>query len=196
MLLALFDFDGTISTEDSTTLFLKYLCGKKNYYFKKYILLSPYLIFYRLNLISEEKLKVTRNKFMLQSYDYTFLLQKARTFSETILPTIIKKSAIEKLNYYRSNGAFIVIVSASIDILLLEWCQRNGFHLISNKLKVISNKIPGDFELPDCNYDEKKIRILAEIDLANYDEVHAYGDTKGDLAMMSIATKKYFKYFQ
>ena len=53
----------------------------------------------------------------------------------------------------------------------------------------------GKFASPNCNYQEKKNRIEKEIDLSLYDQIIAFGDTKGDEAMFSIATKSNFRYF-
>ena len=53
----------------------------------------------------------------------------------------------------------------------------------------------GKFASPNCNYQEKKNRIEKEIDLSLYDQIIAFGDTKGDEAMFSIATKSNFRCF-
>jgi len=39
-------------------------------------------------------------------------------------------------------------------------------------------------------------RILAAYDLSQYDEVYAYGDTKGDKPMLGLATIAFYKPFR
>jgi HAD superfamily hydrolase (TIGR01490 family) len=196
MTLALFDFDGTISRKDSTSLFFKYLLGENKYYIKKIFLLGPFLIIYRFGYLDDDRIKYYRNRIMLSSYSYDFLEQCAKSFSKLILPTIIKDSAMQALLSYSKSGATIVIVSASLDIILQDWCVENGFKLITNKLNVVNGRITGYFEKPDCNFDHKKDRIRLEINLKDFKEIHAYGDSSGDFSMLSLASKRFYRFFK
>ncbi|MFC0679899.1 haloacid dehalogenase-like hydrolase [Lysobacter korlensis] len=44
-----------------------------------------------------------------------------------------------------------------------------------------------------CDGEEKVRRIRATFDLAACDEVHAYGDSPGDRAMLALAGHRYYR---
>jgi phosphoserine phosphatase len=47
----------------------------------------------------------------------------------------------------------------------------------------------------DINFEEKLIQIKKVINLNEYNEIYAYGDSDGDKKMLEIATKSFYKYF-
>lgn len=197
MNIAFFDFDGTITTSDSLDDFFRYLSPNKFIYYKiKYFDTLIYLLLYKVNLISVEKLKIFRiNKFFLL-HDYDTILKKAKLFSENVLPKRIKQSAINQINLHLNNKIQVVVVSASLNILLEHFCYNYKIELITNHLVFNKNTNKYQFENIDCNFEEKVYRIKQNYDLSNYSNIYSYGDTNGDLAMLNIANFKYFKYFK
>lgn len=79
----------------------------------------------------------------------------------------------------------IIVVSASLDIWLASFAKKEGVDLICTKWDYDNNR----FASKNCNYEEKKNRILSEVDLSQYDEIIAFGDSKGDHAMYSLVKK-------
>jgi HAD superfamily phosphoserine phosphatase-like hydrolase len=90
----------------------------------------------------------------------------------------------------------IVIVSASPDNWLKAWCKQFGAALISTKLEVRDRKLTGKIDGKNCRGEEKVRRIRMQYDLSNYDEVYAYGDTKGDKPMLALATFAFYQPFR
>jgi len=90
----------------------------------------------------------------------------------------------------------VVIVSASISNYLKPWCDEMGFDLIPTELEVIDGKLTGRFSTPNCNGKEKVRRIKEKYNLSEYNEIHVFGNSKGDLPMLELATHKYYKFFK
>jgi len=90
----------------------------------------------------------------------------------------------------------VVIVSASISNYLKPWCNEMGFDLISTELEVNDGKLTGRFSTPNCNGEEKVRRIKEKYNLSEYDEIHVFGNSKGDLPMLELGTHKYYKFFK
>ena len=97
----------------------------------------------------------------------------------------------QNLDYSNSK---IVIVSASISNYLKPWCDEMGFHLICTELEVKDGKLTGKFSTLNCNGTEK-VRIKEKYDLSIYDEIHMFGNSKGDFPMLELGTHKYYKFF-
>jgi hypothetical protein len=67
---------------------------------------------------------------------------------------------------------------------------------ISTKLEVKNGVLTGRFSTLNCNGQEKVIRIKEKYDLIIYDEIHVFGNSKGDFPMLDLGTHKYYKYFK
>ena len=89
-----------------------------------------------------------------------------------------------------------MIVSASISNYLSPWCKKNGFELISTELMKKNNILTGTFSTKNCNGIEKLNRIEKSIDLDKFSEIHVFGNSKGDIEMLSLGTHKYYKFFK
>ena len=71
-----------------------------------------------------------------------------------------------------------------------------GFDLISTELEVKNGELTGKFSTPNCNGIEKVKRIKEKYNLSEYDEIHVFGNSNGDLPMIELGTHKYYKFFK
>jgi phosphatidylglycerophosphatase C len=196
MTIAFFDFDGTLTYKDSFDSFLRQSCAPAAFLFKKYVWDFPYLVAYKLKLISTHQLKQRRLKTFLASKSSNELEQITKQFSEIVLPKIIKKSGLERIAWHKAEGHQIWIVSASFDFVLEKWCAQNNINLITNKAEITThNRLSGFFPKPDCNNEEKVNRIRQNIDLEKATAIYAYGDTSGDSAMLALSHHPHFCFF-
>jgi HAD superfamily phosphoserine phosphatase-like hydrolase len=190
--LALFDFDGTITTKDSLSDFFKFVEPNPiKFYYYKYLFNIKDNIGYKLGFIDLDKLKKSRIEAFFHKKKYTDLLALGDNYAKMILPELIKKSALEAIDNHLINNDDVYIVSASIDIILKNWCFKKNIGLITNNIDSGSNNYLGR----DCNYEEKLIRIKQSINLEKYNFIYAYGDTEGDKYMLEIANYKFYQYF-
>ena len=191
--LALFDFDGTITTKDSLSDFFKFIEPNPIFYFYyKYLFNIKDNIGYKLGFIDLDKLKKSRIEAFFHKKKYADLVAFGVIYANLILPELIKTSALEAIDNHLINNDDVYIVSASIDIILKDWCLKKNINLITNNIDIGSNNYLGR----DCNYEEKLIRIKQCINLKKYNLIYAYGDTQGDKYMLEIANHKFYQYFK
>ncbi|MEW6712594.1 MAG: HAD family hydrolase [Candidatus Riflebacteria bacterium] len=194
MKLALFDFDGTITTGDSYTELLKFLCGSVRFYLGV-IILSPVLILYVLGFLPNYRAKPVVTRFFLRGIRRKEFEEKARCFCEERLEKMVRPAALEKIKWHQQQGHRVVVVSASFEDYLCLWCQPKGLELIGTRLEWQNDRITGKFATANCYGPEKVRRIRQMIDLAACEEIYAYGDSRGDREMLEIAHHKGYRVF-
>lgn len=191
--LALFDFDGTITTKDSFLEFLKFHKGRLNFLFG-FALLSPYLIAMKLRLIPNWKAKEIVLTYFLKGLGEEEVEQVAREFTTEVIPRLLRPKAIEQIKKHQENCDDIYLVSASAENWLKSWCDQIGIKIIGTKLEVIDGKITGKIDGNNCYGQEKVARIKAEINISKYSEIYAYGDSNGDKEMLALADHAYYRH--
>jgi len=192
--LALFDFDGTITRKDSLIDFIQFAVGARTYYFGL-IKLSPMLMCYMLRMIPNH---IAKEKFIANYFKnwHVDRFQKiANVYSLEKVNKITRLKAIKKIEWHKSQGHKVVIVTASIECWLKSWCDIRGLDIISTRLEVINDKLTGKFATKNCYGIEKVNRIKEVYNLSDYNQIYAYGDSNGDKELLAIATKKHYKYF-
>lgn len=188
MNLALFDFDGTLSSKDSLGEFLKY-ASDKNSYFLKMARFLPYFALWQLRIISNSQAKEHLFKLFFKGMHEEVFKQKAEEFSLQKLDTIINKERLQILKKHQANGDRVVIVSASMECWLKPWCQREEIELLSTRLKFEDGAFSGSFATKNCHGAEKARRIQEHLDIKQYETIYAYGDSSGDKEMLALAHK-------
>ena len=191
MKLVLFDFDGTLSTKDSLNEFLKFYLGKKKYFLKLF-LFSPIFVLYKLKLIKNDIAKEKLISFFFKDISEKEFKNKAKEYSLNEIPKIINNKTYTLMKEYINSKHKVVIVSASIECWLKPWCDLNNIELLSTKLEFENNKVTGKFSTKNCYGIEKVNRINEYLNISDYDEIVAYGDSAGDYEMFKISDK-YFK---
>jgi len=193
--LALFDFDGTISVKDSLIEFIKYAVGKPRYYLGLFYL-SPMLFAYKLKIIKNHRAKEIFLSYFFKDWNSNHFMDIASRYSLDKLDDIVRDKALDRIKWHKYQGDKIVIVSASIECWLIDWCKREELSLISTKLEYKDNKLTGKFSTPNC-YGKEKVRRIHDIyHLGDYDIIYAYGDSVGDKELLELATKPSFKPFR
>ena len=193
MKIAFFDFDGTITYKDSTINFIRFIKGNTKFFIGIFVL-SPFLLLYKLNIISNNATKNIIIKYYFKDMSIEYFRKMAEKFSLKYIDDIVRDKAIKRIKWHKEQGHTVVIVSASIDLWLMPWCYRNNINLISTKLETKNSKISGICD-KNCFGSEKVNRINREYNLSNYDYIYAYGNSKGDYEMLEIADEKYYKPF-
>ena len=195
MTITFFDFDGTITKKDSILKFVRYAVGKWNYRFGL-LILSPILLAYKLKIIPNHIAKEKLISHYFKGCDSILFRNIGNKYSKEQIDKILRPKALEKIKWHQDKGHKVVIVSASMECWLSGWCEKNKLELIDTKLEVMNNRITGKFSTKNCYGIEKVNRIKENYNLEYYDVIYAYGDSKGDKEMLSIADKKYYKYFE
>ncbi len=194
MKLALFDFDGTITTDDSLIKFIRFVVGDAKFVIGMAVL-SPMLTAYKLKLIPNYKAKQYMISYFFKGMDENKFMQVAKEYSLKHIKTILRSEAMEKIAWHKEQGHKIVIVSASIECWLKPWCNENHLDLIATKLEIKDNIITGKFLTKNCYGIEKANRVQEKYNLDDCDHIYAYGDSRGDKELLELADESFYKPF-
>lgn len=194
MTLALFDFDGTITKDDSLLKFIRFVMGGFRFIFGL-VVLSPILVAYKLGLIPNHKAKQKMLSWFFKGMSKDAFFKVANEYALLHIDKIVRPKAMEKIAWHKAQGHQVVVVSASIDCWLKPWCDKNNIDLIATRLEIEDGKLTGKFATKNCYGIEKVNRIKEKYNLEKYSVIYAYGDSSGDKEMLSIANERYYKHF-
>jgi HAD superfamily hydrolase (TIGR01490 family) len=192
--IAFFDFDGTVTTKDTLLEFIKFAKGAPAFY-GGFLYNIFYLLAYKIKVISNQEAKEKVLGYFFRGTEITDFDRMAIEFSKKKLPSVIRPKALQEILTLQNDNIDVVIVSASPENWIRHWCLEKNLILIASVLEIKNGKLTGKISGRNCHGQEKVRRILEKYSIEEYNEVYAYGDTKGDLPMLSLATKSYYKPF-
>jgi phosphatidylglycerophosphatase C len=194
--IAFFDFDGTITTKDTLLEFIKYSKGNGLFYFG-FLLNSPWLLAYKLKVISNSAAKEKVLRFFFRNTPLAAFQQQCDQFAAEIIPSLVRPKAEQEIKQLIEKGFAVVIVSASPGNWIRGWAEQMNAKLLATRLETGSREqLTGRIQGANCHGEEKVRRIKEAYSLPDYEEIYAYGDTKGDWPMLKLATARFFKPFR
>lgn len=193
--IAFFDFDGTLTVKDTLLENIKYQKGKV-WFYVGFALNAPWLIAYKIKIISNQKAKEHVLRFFFGGMDATAFQKKCDDFATNMLPGLIRQKGLKEIDKHLANGTIVVIVSASAQNWFQKYFEEKNIEIISSTLEVVDEKITGKITGLNCYGTEKTKRIRNSFNLSAYQQSYAYGDTKGDKPMLSLATFPFYKPFR
>lgn len=195
MKIAFFDFDGTITTDDSLIKFIQFVVG--NFKFMQGLaVLSPVLILYKLKIIPNYKAKQLMLSYFFKGMSEKSFIEISKQYSLEHIDSIVREDAMKQIQWHHTNGHKVVVVSASLECWLRPWCEKNALELIGTRLEVINGLITGRLLTKNCYGIEKVNRIKTKYNLEEYEYIYAYGDSSGDMEMLKLAHEPYYKPFR
>jgi HAD superfamily hydrolase (TIGR01490 family) len=187
--LALFDFDGTITTNDNFTAFVRMVVSPWRLALGK-IILMPFIVGYKAGVLSPSRLRRMIIMCALSGKKEVDLVEAGRKYAIDRLPPVMKTHAIKKIDWHKSQGDTIVVVSASLNFYLASWCAQYQLDLICSRLEVRNGLITGRYHGQDCTGREKATRVLSKYNLKSFEKIYAYGDSAEDIEMLNLADIK------
>lgn len=191
--LALFDFDGTITTTDTWTPFMR-LAVRPVRILAGQVCLSPIVIGYRLGMVSASTGRLMAARIGFQGEDAAKMHRLGAQYAAGVLPGKVRPSALERIAWHRSRGDQVLIVSASLDLYLAPWSASQGIDCICATMEERGGRLTGRYVGGDCSGREKVRRIRRRYDLGRYHTVYAYGDSGEDREMLELAHKKFYRW--
>ena len=195
MILSLFDFDGTITTDDSLIKFIRFVVGDTKF-LAGMVVLSPMLTAFKLKLIPNYKAKQYMLSYFFKGMSEEKFMKVANEYSLKHIDTILRPKAMEKIQWHKEQGHKVVIVSASIACWLKPWCAKNGLELIATKLEIKDGIVTGKLLTRNCYGIEKVNRVKEKFRLDDYGTIYAYGDSRGDKELLELANESFYKPFR
>ncbi len=195
-----FDFDGTITHKDTLLEFIKYSKGKGKF-LQAFLLHSPLLVLMKLHLYPNYKAKQKVFSYLYKGETLEEFNQQCQDFARNNLQ-LIREPAKTKIRQALSEGAQVMIVSASIDNWVKPFAtilskDQKEIKVLGTQIEVADNKLTGRFLSKNCYGAEKVARIKEQLNESrdNY-EITAFGDSRGDKEMLEYADKGFFKPFR
>jgi len=191
--LALFDFDGTITTRETFPDFIVLATPPRRLALGK-LLLAPLVIGYRLGIVPATLVRKRIVKFAFDGVDEEGVRGAGEAFARDALPQLLRPEAMQRIQWHQARGDVVVVVSGGFDLYLSHWCGRHGLALVCSSLESVGGVLTGRYLGAQCAGAEKCRRVRERYDVAGFPTVYAYGDTSEDLAMLGMAHEKYFRW--
>jgi HAD superfamily hydrolase (TIGR01490 family) len=188
--LALFDFDGTLTSQDTFTPFIYYASTRKRILLQGMKLL-PAIIRYRNGKMDSSTIRQKVTFAAFKGIAESAVSRLGEAYCREMIPKVINPKVMDKLHWHKARGDRVVVVSASLSAYLRPWCQLHQVELMCNHLEVIDGTLTGRFCGPDCFGPQKKSQLQTQYDLDEYPHIYAYGDSKDDMPMLSLANYGY-----
>jgi phosphatidylglycerophosphatase C len=193
---AAFDFDGTLTWRDTLLPFLRRLLGWPHLLWVLFVC-SPWLLAYALRLISNHRAKAVLLRASLAGRSQAEVDRCARAFVIEELPLQWRPWALQQLVQHQHAGHRCVLVSASTSPYMhLVGASLGVDAVLCTEMEVVDGRYSGRMATANCHGEEKVRRLQAWLtgEFGTDEPVlHAYGDTRGDLPMLRLASQAWLR---
>lgn len=184
---AVFDFDGTLSAGTCGLRFFRHLLGPGGAAWMALRHL-PSAGCYWLRYRHEESLG-RFNHHVFRGRKAEEVIRAGEHFARDSMPRHLLPAGMARLRAHRERGDRCVIVSRAYAWCLEPWARALGVHeVIGTQLEIgTDGRLTGRMAEPSCDGEHKRTRLLQLLGERDAWEVHAYGDSAGDHAMFAEA---------
>src|SRR5688572_17308069 len=189
---AVFDFDGTITCADSLLPFCRQLAGSLPAFVARVMTCSPILLLFALGAFSNHRAKEVLLRHFLRGRNAADLESTVAEFVSKRLPQLLNGSALERIAWHQANDHQVLLLSASPELYLVPWARHYGIStVLGTQLDLSAGRILGR----NCHGEEKIARLESLLGpLSKYD-LHIYADASSDLPLLERATHRYWRSF-
>jgi phosphatidylglycerophosphatase C len=196
VVVAAFDFDGTLTWRDTLLPFLHRLLGTPTLLWVLFIC-SPWLIAYALRLTSNHRAKAVLLQASLAGRTQAEVQRCAQAFVREYLPLQWRPWAMHQLVQHQQLGHRCIIVSASTSLYMhLAGASLGVDAVLCTEMEVVDGRYTGRMVTANCHGEEKVRRLQAWLATefgAAAPALHAYGDTSGDRPMLRLASVAWYR---
>jgi len=197
---AVFDFDGTVTDRDSLLPFLVAAFGRRRVaaaFAVQPLAFAGALL--RVMPIDAFKRRVLRR--LVKDTPAPRLRAIGPAYARA-LASRVRPGALERIAWHRSQGHLLVLASATLDVYLDHVGAQLGFdHVLCTRLASRPGddgveRLTGALDGRDCTGPEKLRRLAALLGDLRAHELHAYGDSAGDRELLAAADHAHFRPFR
>ncbi|MBB3228873.1 HAD superfamily hydrolase (TIGR01490 family) [Luteibacter sp. Sphag1AF] len=193
MNLALFDFDGTITTREMFGDFVRHAVSRPRRLAGNFIF-APLIIGYKAGWVTGNTIRASVVRFGFRGVPHATVSELAAQFCEIAVPGVLREVAMRRILWHKERGDKVVVVSGGLDIYLSHWCEKHGLELVCSRLESRDGVLTGRYREAQCIGEEKRRRVSEAYDLNTYEHIYAYGDTKDDMEMLEMAQTRFFRW--
>ena len=193
MNLALFDFDGTITTRETFPDFIRLATAPRRLAIGK-LLLAPLIVGYRLGIVPATLVRASIVRFAFGGVAEEGISSVGEAFARDVLPQLLRPEAMQRIRWHQERGDTVVVVSGGFDLYLTRWCSQHGLALLCSQLESVGGVLTGRYLGAQCAGLEKCRRVRERYEVDGFAKVYAYGDTSEDFAMLEMADEGYFRW--
>ena len=190
--LALFDFDGTLTTAETFGPFVRRAAPRTRVRVGA-ALLAPLVLGYRAGLVSGSSVRAAIVRVAFAGVPEADVAAHGEAFARDVIPGLLRPSAMASLDRHRERGDTVAIVSGAFDAYLAPWCAAQGIELLASSLASRDGVLTGHYRGAQCVGAEKARRVRERFALHAFDAVHAYGDTGEDAALLALADHRTYR---
>jgi len=193
--IAFFDFDGTITSQDS---YLRFLIYSSSWFYcaLALLILFPVIVGYVLGLIDNSLAKALTLRWFYTGFSKARLEELGEKFCSEIIPAIVRPKALSKIQWHQCEGHELVLVTASVREWVEPWARQHGFKIIATELEEKAGILTGRMKTPNNWGPEKLRRIETLYCLEDYEFSYAYGDSRGDQEMLAAVDEGHYRPFR
>lgn len=187
----LLDFDGTLVRHDSFVRFARYSVGTVGF-LAAILKTLPWLVGWKMAIVRASVAKQKLFSAVFRGMAFAEFERRGLEFVR-LLDGDANPVLMEEVKSQRLCGSRVIVVTASMAQWVAPWCARHGIEeVISTQIECDANgRLTGGFTTPNCNGAEKVRRIIEHVgNLSDY-EIWAYGNSRGDYEMLSIADRRF-----
>lgn len=193
MNLALFDFDGTISTREMYPDFVHFAVPPLRLSLGK-LLLAPVIAGYKLGWVPGNVIRASILALAFRGVAEDVLRELGERFAREMIATALRPEAMARIRWHQAQGDTVVVVSGSLDVYLAPWCAQHGLQLFCSEVGFREGRATGRYSSAQCVGEEKARRVREHFDLSRFDSVFAYGDTHEDQALLGMADRRWYRW--
>lgn len=192
--LSVFDFDGTLTRHDSFIPFLWFAFGSAVFLRRLPGLAMPCLKF-AVGWLSRDELKARLIATYLGGVEATWLSERAEAYCRSVWGYLLRSAGLRCVEAELASGAEVTLCSASPTLLLRPFAERLGVRLIGTELDVQDGRLSGRILGGNCRCENKVLRLEAVYGPLTRYQLRAWGDTRGDHALLRAAQDPHWRAF-
>ncbi|MCL2009373.1 MAG: HAD-IB family hydrolase [Synergistaceae bacterium] len=191
--LALFDFDGTLTTRDTFLDFHRFFWGSR--FFWGFLALPVAAVRGSLSLrLGRDSLKEAFLTRLWKGVPLEEYLAGALRYAENRVEGFLAPLPVSVFLRHVERGHDVYVVTASLKDWIEPWASKYGVPVVGTEMESEDGILTGRMRGANCRGAEKARRIAEAVDLRGYDKIYAYGNSVGDREMLLLADEKVYNW--
>lgn len=192
--LSIFDFDGTLTWQDSFVPFLRFAFGNKRFALGM-LRTGLSAVHYLYGAMDRDKMKAQLIKNFLTDVDADWLGAKAEAFCAANWHQMMRPQGLVGVAQELIEQRHVSLCSASPALVLAPFARRLGVGLIATELEQVNGRLTGRIAGKNCRRAEKVRRLEQVYGDLSVCHLRAWGNSSGDTELLAAAAEAHYRVF-